>query len=155
MHMMYHHHVFDFVALPFVKICLWTVPQLSIMIIYNSTWSILIQQIRIILSGDNLTQKTQKKEPFTSLHKIKANLPHWAEFEILRNGALSLTPSIFSPCLYPGCIIVATVITNFPVLIRKNKCNFTALYLTFFVVIMIAVILIEYHLQKNNHNHIK
>ena len=66
----------------------WTVPQLSVMIIYNSTWSILIQQIRIILSGDNLTQKTQKKEPFTSLHKIKANLPHWAEFEILRNGAL-------------------------------------------------------------------
>jgi len=33
----------------------WTVPQLSIMIIYNSTWSILIQKIRIILSGDNLT----------------------------------------------------------------------------------------------------
>jgi len=33
----------------------WTVPQLSIMIIYNSTWSILIQLIRIILSGDNLT----------------------------------------------------------------------------------------------------
>ena len=66
----------------------WTVPQLSIMIIYNSTWSILIQKIRIILSGDNLTQKTQKKDPFTSLHKIKANLPHWAEFEVLRNGAL-------------------------------------------------------------------
>ena len=65
----------------------WTVPQLSIMIIYNSTWSILIQQIRI-LSVDNLTQKTQKKDPFTSLHKIKASLPHWAEFEILRNGAL-------------------------------------------------------------------
>ena len=64
----------------------WTVPQLSIMIIYNSTWSILIQQIRIILSCDNLTQKIQKKDPFTSLHKIKANLPHWAEFEILRNG---------------------------------------------------------------------
>ena len=67
----------------------WTVPQLSIMIIYNCTWSILIQQIRIILSGDNMTQKTQKKDPFTSLHKIKANLPHWAEFEILRNGAYS------------------------------------------------------------------
>ena len=30
-----------------------------------------------------------KKDPFTSLHKIKANLPHWAEFKILRmrNGA--------------------------------------------------------------------
>jgi len=28
------------------------------------------------------------KDPFTSLHKIKANLPHWAEFEILRNGVL-------------------------------------------------------------------
>ena len=33
----------------------WTVPQLSIMIIYNSTWPILIQWIRDILSGDNLT----------------------------------------------------------------------------------------------------
>ena len=36
--------------------------------------------------GDNLTQKTQKKDPYISLHKIKANLPHWAEFETLRNG---------------------------------------------------------------------
>jgi len=54
---------------------LWTVPQMSIIIIYNSTWSILIQLIRIKLSGDNLTYKTQKKDTFTSLHKIKANLP--------------------------------------------------------------------------------
>jgi len=28
------------------------------------------------------------KDSFTSLQKIKENLPHWAEFEILRNGAL-------------------------------------------------------------------
>jgi len=33
----------------------WTVPQLIIMIIYNSKWSILIQSIRVKLSGDNLT----------------------------------------------------------------------------------------------------
>jgi len=33
----------------------WRVPQQSIMITYNSKWSILIQKIRIILSGDNLT----------------------------------------------------------------------------------------------------
>jgi len=33
----------------------WTVPQLSIMIIYNCIWSNLIQLIRIILSADNLT----------------------------------------------------------------------------------------------------
>ena len=33
----------------------WTVPQLSIMVIYNSTWSILIQWIRDIVSGDNMT----------------------------------------------------------------------------------------------------
>ena len=59
------------------------------MIIYNSTWSILIQWIRAILSGDNLTSKTQKKDPFTSLHKIKENLPLWAELKILRNGAWS------------------------------------------------------------------
>ena len=47
------------------KLFKWTVPQLSIIIIYNSTWSILIKQItgRIILSGDNLTQKTQRKTP--------------------------------------------------------------------------------------------
>ena len=75
-----------------------TVPQMSIIIIYNSTWSILIQQIRIKLSGDNLTQKTQKKDPFTSLHKIKANLPHWAWFEILRNGASILILTFF--CVY-------------------------------------------------------
>jgi len=31
-----------------------------------------------------------KVRPFTSLHKIKANLAHWAEFEILRNGAYTL-----------------------------------------------------------------
>jgi len=43
----------------------------------------------IILSGDNLTQKTQKKDTYTSLHKIKANKPHRADFEILRNGAWS------------------------------------------------------------------
>ena len=42
----------------------WTVPQLSIMIIYNCAWSVLIQQIRIILSSDNLTQKKQKKAYF-------------------------------------------------------------------------------------------
>jgi len=33
----------------------WTVPQLAIMINYNSTWQILIQWIRDILSGDILT----------------------------------------------------------------------------------------------------
>ena len=33
----------------------WTVPQLSIMIIDNSTWSVLIQWIKVVLSGDNLT----------------------------------------------------------------------------------------------------
>ena len=42
----------------------WTVPQLSIMIICNSTWSILIQWIRDILSGDNLTQCIQQKAYF-------------------------------------------------------------------------------------------
>jgi len=39
---------------------LWTVLQLSVMIIYNSTWSILIQWIRDILSGDNLTYKRKR-----------------------------------------------------------------------------------------------
>ena len=48
----------------------WTVPQLSVMIIYNCTWSILIQQIRITLLRDNLTQKTQNKDLFTRSKKI-------------------------------------------------------------------------------------
>jgi len=38
----------------FVRKLKVTVPQLSIMIIYNSTLSILIQWIRDLLSGDNL-----------------------------------------------------------------------------------------------------
>jgi len=63
----------------------WTVPQMSIIIIYNSTWSILIHLDYIVRWQSDL--KTQKKDPFTSLHKIKANLPHWAEFDFLRNGA--------------------------------------------------------------------
>jgi len=42
----------------------WTVPQLSIMIIYNSTWSILMQWIWVELSGDKLTFYTQKKAYF-------------------------------------------------------------------------------------------
>jgi len=37
-----------------------------------------------------MQQKTgkQQKDPFTSLHMIKENVSHWAEFEILQNGAL-------------------------------------------------------------------
>jgi len=38
----------------------WKGPLMSILIIYNSTWSILIQWIRVILSGDNLTLQIQK-----------------------------------------------------------------------------------------------
>ena len=34
------------------------------------------------MSGDNLTYKTQNKDPFTNLHKIK-NQPHREECEIL------------------------------------------------------------------------
>ena len=40
------------------------------------------------MAGDNLTWKTQKKDPFTSFDKIKENLPQWAELQLLRNGAL-------------------------------------------------------------------
>ena len=43
------------------------------------------------MSGDNLTEKTQKKDPFTSLHMIKENLVHWAELEIVWNGDKSTT----------------------------------------------------------------
>ena len=86
------HHLYLPYHAQFLHAAHWlleTDPHLSIMSIYNSTWSILIQYIRIILSSDNLTQKTQKKDLFTSLHKIKENLPHWAELKILRNGAWS------------------------------------------------------------------
>jgi len=66
------------------KVMTWAVPQMSIIIIYNSTWSILIQKNRIKLSWQSDLENTKERP----LHKIKANLPHWAEFEILRNGAL-------------------------------------------------------------------
>jgi len=33
----------------------WSVPQLLSVIIYNSTWLILIQWITVLWSGDNLT----------------------------------------------------------------------------------------------------
>ena len=58
----------------------WTVKQLSIMIIYNSKWSIFIQYIRFILSGDYLTWKTQKKDPFTrskQIYHIGQSLKFW------------------------------------------------------------------------------
>ena len=45
--------LFYFFAVAFFLFVQWTVPKLSIMIIYNST--ILIQYISIIFSGDNLT----------------------------------------------------------------------------------------------------
>ena len=34
--------------------------------------------------------RKHKKDPFTSLHNIKENLPQWTELEILWNGALDL-----------------------------------------------------------------
>jgi len=37
------------------NLCQWIVLQLSILIIFNGTWSILIQWIRVMMSGDNLT----------------------------------------------------------------------------------------------------
>ena len=49
----------------------WNVPQMSIIIIYNSTWSILIQQIRIKLSGNNLTQKHKRKTPSQAFTRSK------------------------------------------------------------------------------------
>ena len=63
----------------------WTVPQLSIMIIYNCTQSILIQQIRMILSADNLAQKIQKKAYFLFviilITRSKKNLPLGEELQ--------------------------------------------------------------------------
>jgi len=42
----------------------WTVPQLSIIIIYSNTWSFLIQWVRVIFSGENLTYWILKKAYF-------------------------------------------------------------------------------------------
>jgi len=39
----------------------WTVPQVSIMIILHSTWSMLIQWIMVIMSGDNLAFVNTKR----------------------------------------------------------------------------------------------
>ena len=38
-------------------------------------------------TGDSMTQQTHKNDPFTSHHKMKANLQHKAEFKIVRNRA--------------------------------------------------------------------
>jgi len=58
----------------------WTVPQLSIMIIYNCTLSILIQLIII----ENITESilSDCDKPY---HKIKENIPHGKELENLWN----------------------------------------------------------------------
>jgi len=48
----------------------WTVPQLSIMVIYNGSWSKLIQWIMVMLPGDNLTYKLQKKPYFLFVMKL-------------------------------------------------------------------------------------
>jgi len=50
-----HHVIPNGKSMGLVLEAQWTVPQLSIMIIYNITWSILIQQISIIVPGDSLT----------------------------------------------------------------------------------------------------
>jgi len=67
----------------------WTVSQLSIMIIYNSIWSILIQWIRVMIvrwQSDLLNTKEiavpDSDQPY---HKIKENIPHWEELENLWN----------------------------------------------------------------------
>ena len=40
----------------------------------------------INVATERLKRRLMKKEPFTSLHKINVNLPHWAELELLQNG---------------------------------------------------------------------
>ena len=62
------------------------------------------------MSGDNLTQKTQKKDPFTSLHKIKENLPHWVKLKFLRNGAYkkSLKYTNCSYCTVDVLLVVSS-----------------------------------------------
>jgi len=58
----------------------WSVPQLPIMIIYNCTWSILIQYIRIILSAKKTDLENTKESILLVCDKpyynIKENMPH-------------------------------------------------------------------------------
>ena len=50
----------------------WAVPELSIVIIYNSTWSILIQWIRIIIvRGQSDTKKRTSCLQLTLTHEQK------------------------------------------------------------------------------------
>ena len=121
----------------------WIVPQLSIMIIYNSTWAILIQQIRMILSGDNLIQKIQKKDPFTSLHKIKANRPHWAEFEILRNGA----QNEIGFCLYLSISWVFPLNTEFRITSIYWTLTSSAKIYSFYIYFLCLTILLNKHVR--------
>jgi len=70
----------------------WTVPQLPILIIYNSTWSILIQWIRGILSADNydLVYTIEIVLPVCNKpYHMNNGFQHmWAEIKILWNHAL-------------------------------------------------------------------
>jgi len=69
---------------------LWTVPQLLIMTIYNSPWSIIIQWIRDILADDNLTDYIQNNVYFlflinTPYHMNNGFQQMWAEIKHLWN----------------------------------------------------------------------
>jgi len=59
------------------------------MVIYNSTLSILIQWIRVILSGDKEIILDVCDKPY---HKNKGILQKWEKFEHLRNYALGVSP---------------------------------------------------------------
>jgi len=69
----------------------WKGPLMSILIIYNSTWSILIQWIRVILSGDNLTLQIQKAYFLFVINQITRTKKNTESGDIkdLRNYALS------------------------------------------------------------------
>jgi len=78
----------------------WTVPQLSIMIIYNCTLSILIQGLYCQLTiWPRNTKETILPVCDKAYHKIKENMPLGEELEILWNYPL---PS----CRYRVCFLL-------------------------------------------------
>jgi len=90
-----HRHIdkssndFSFLTTSLIVGLQWTVPQLSIMIIYNSTWSILIQWTRDILPGDKLTKESVLPVCDQPYHMNNEFQEMWTEIKKLWNHALA------------------------------------------------------------------
>jgi len=77
-------------VLNFSQTWVWTVPQLSVMIIYNSTWSVLIQWIRVMIVRwqNDLVKEIVPPVCDKPYHINKSKVQKGEEIEVLQNCAL-------------------------------------------------------------------